>query len=99
MQEIRIVSLSVDELQSLVRQAVREEVSSVVSTELNRILATPNEDRLVTRSEAMVLLGIKSRTTILSLERLGDLDPIKVGNRASYKLQDIQKFISKKKGA
>lgn len=99
MQEIRIIQLqlSVDELQNLIKAAVSEEVRHVVSSELNRVLSTPEEDRLISRADAMELLGIKSRSTMISFEKSGRLDPVHFGNRVSYRLQDIQELISKNK--
>lgn len=98
MTEIRIESLSVEELQSLVQKAIREEVQNVVSSEINRALTTPDEDKLLIRAEAMELLGIRSRSTIITMEKAGYLDPIRLaGNRVSYRLKDIKEFIERKR--
>ena len=99
-QEIRIEAISVEDLQELVQRAIRNEVPGLVAKEVNRILSTPEEDRLVTRAEAMEMLGIRSRTTIIRLEKEGSLDPVMVGsNRVSYRLQDIKELISNRKRA
>ena len=98
MNSVTQINISPEELQELVQQAIRNEVPSLVAQEVNKILAIPEEDRRVLRSEAMEMIGIKSRTTILELEKAGDLVPIRLGgNRVGYHLQDIKELISKRR--
>jgi len=99
MNSVTQINITPEELQELVQRAIRNEVPGLVAQEVKRILSTPEQDRLVSRSEAMDLLGIRSRTTIIQLEKCGDLDPVKLGSRVSYRLQDIQALISKRKQA
>ena len=89
-----VIVIEPEELEQLIRNAVSEEVKAVVASEINRILSTPEDDRLLTRREAMDQLAIRSRDTMLRLEKGGDLPPVHIGTRVHYRLQDVQKIKS-----
>lgn len=91
-----VIIVEPEELQQLIRQAVSSEVRTVISSEINRILSEPEEDRLLTRSQAMEQLGIRSRDTMNRLEAGGDLHPVRIGNRIHYHLTDIQNLKGRK---
>lgn len=92
MQQVRLVEITPEELQELMQQAIRNEVPHLVAKEVTRALATPPEDRLVPRKEAMNLLGIRSRDTMIKLEKGGDLTPTHIGNRIHYSLANLREF-------
>lgn len=54
-----------------------------------RTQASQGEDKMLTRQEAMKLLG-KSANTLWKWARRGYLKPVKVGGRVMYKVSDIQ---------
>lgn len=93
-----VIVIEPDELQQLIRRAVAEEVHAAVSQEITRILSTPESDRLVSRRELMSELGIKSRDTVNKLERSGDLTPIRIGGKVSYRLANLQDLKKRRSG-
>ena len=56
-----------------VKGVLENAVKEAMAGEINRILAEPEEDRLLTRAQAMDRLGIRTRDTMLKLEKGGDL--------------------------
>ena len=92
-----VIVITSDELEQLLRQVVAEEVKAAVTGEITQFLSTPEENRLLTRKEAMEQLSIKSRDTMIRMEKAGELPPVHIGNRVHYHLVDIQKL--KRRGA
>lgn len=56
-----------------------------------RTRASQDEDRVITKQEAMQTLG-KSSNTLWKWARRGYLKPVKLGGRVMYKVSDLQKI-------
>lgn len=90
----RLILIEPGELRTMIEEVVREQLETTLPAALSHALATPEEDRVVSRAEAMSLLQVKSRDTMIKMERSGELEPLRIGgNRVSYRLTDIKKLM------
>lgn len=95
---ISLTELSPEEFKDLVAESVREELEKALPAAINQAISQPPESRLISRSEGLRLLGVKSRDTALKLERQGSLERVMIGSRVHYKLSDVQAIIRNKEG-
>ena len=49
-------------------------------------------DKVLSRRQVCAIFGDKSQTWVYARERAGDLHPVYVGNRAYYRLADVERL-------
>ena len=77
-----LIELSPDQLDQMIRKAVREES--------NLTQLPPNTKQNIPRREAMKRLGVRSATTVIAYEKKGFLHPKKIGKRIFYSEDEIE---------
>lgn len=85
MQSISLLSITADELRSIVADTVRDAIKTEV---LPLIAPTPETDELLTREETARELHI-SKITLRKYEIRGILKPHRIGRRVLYSRRDI----------
>ena len=80
---------AIEDVFARAKEAARAEMDA-------RTRAPQEEDRLITKREAMCLLG-KSANTMWKWARRGYLIPVKVGGRVMYKLSELNRIIQYEK--
>ena len=86
---VQLISISVDDLQNIIKQSVAE----VLSTSLSQ--KEISEDETLTRKQTAKLLHI-SLTTLDTYSRLGIIKGRKVGHRVLYKKSEINDSLAEK---
>ncbi len=81
------IQLSPQELEDLIKRAVREESQKVA--------LPPENDKYLTRHEAKNLIGVKSDTSMINYERRGLITPHKIGKKVMYKESEILEALKK----
>ena len=89
MQNVIQIQLSQQELKTLIKQAVREEVGS----SLKKISSS---QELLSPKQAMKLLNIASYNTLKSMWERGDVEMVIIGKRPKIKRESIETFIENK---
>jgi len=79
---ILIRYLTIEELQNIIRSAIREEIQLALDKKLD-------ENKYLTRKEAAALLKI-SLPTLNQYTKIGIINGFRIGTRVLYKLKDLE---------
>ncbi|OFY61632.1 MAG: hypothetical protein A2Y71_03075 [Bacteroidetes bacterium RBG_13_42_15] len=82
------IELCPEELKTLIRDAVREELSKIQNQ------GSP-EEKYISRKEAKEILNVSSDTTMISFEKRGLITPRRTGKKIIYLEAEIRSALQK----
>lgn len=80
MERLVLTSLTIDELQQMIYDAVVKAISGQQ--------VKPADD-MIDRSELMQITGISSYTTVIAYEKLGVFKPVRLGKKLLYRRSEV----------
>lgn len=88
MKTVVTIELTPEELSRIVQEAVSLAIESIKEP-------VPETEKLLDRKETKSLLKIASDVTIISYEKQGILNPVKIGRKVLYRETDVQTALQK----